>query len=157
MRAYTDEALDDDKVKDCIQQATLAPTSSNLQLWEFYHVTDKEKCKEIAKACFNQGAAKTANQLVVVVARRDLWRSRAKANYTYLSEVFKTANSFNPARKKMALYYYGKLIPTLYSTFFGIKGWIVFMFSQIVGLFRPMYRQNRRSDLRVVAQKSAGI
>ena len=57
----------------------------------------------------------------------------------------------------MALYYYGKLIPTLYSTFFGIKGWIVFMFSQIVGLFRPMYRQNRRSDLRVVAQKSAGL
>ena len=59
VRAYTDESLDDDKVKDCIQQATFAPTSSNLQLWEFYHVTDKEKCKEIAKACFNQGAAKT--------------------------------------------------------------------------------------------------
>ena len=157
VRAYTGEALDDDKVKDCIQQATLAPTSSNLQLWEFYHVTDKEKCKEIAKACFNQGAAKTANQLVVVVARRDLWRSRAKANYTYLSEAFQTANSFSPARKKMALNYYGKLIPTLYSTFFGIKGWIVFLFSQIVGLFRPMYRQNRRSDLRVVAQKSAGL
>jgi nitroreductase len=57
----------------------------------------------------------------------------------------------------MALKYYGKLIPTLYSTFFGIKGWIVFLFSQIVGLFRPMYRQNRRSDLRVVAQKSAGL
>ena len=49
------------------------------------------------------------------------------------------------------------MIPTLYSTFFGIKGWIVFLFSQIVGLFRPMYRQNRRSDLRVVAQKSAGL
>ena len=44
VRAYTDESLDDDKVKDCIQQATFAPTSSNLQLWEFYHVTDKEKC-----------------------------------------------------------------------------------------------------------------
>ncbi len=71
VRAYTDEALADEKVKDCIYQATLAPTSSNLQLWEFYHVTDKQKCEEIAKACFNQGAAKTANQLVVVVARRD--------------------------------------------------------------------------------------
>ena len=42
VRAYTEEALDDEKVKDCIQQATLAPTSSNLQLWEFYHVTDKD-------------------------------------------------------------------------------------------------------------------
>ena len=157
VRAYTDEDLDDNKVKDCIQQATLAPTSSNLQLWEFYHVTDREKCREIAKACFNQGAAKTANQLVVVVARRDLWRSRAKANFHYLSNAFQTSNSLSSVRKKMALNYYGKLIPTLYSTFFGLKGWIVFLFSQIVGLFRPIYRQSRRSDLRVVAQKSAGL
>ncbi|MBF1557909.1 MAG: nitroreductase family protein, partial [Prevotella salivae] len=31
--------LDAEVVKDCIEQATLAPTSSNLQLWEAYHVT----------------------------------------------------------------------------------------------------------------------
>ena len=57
----------------------------------------------------------------------------------------------------MVLNYYSKLIPTLYSTFFGLKGWAVYLFAQIFGLFRPMYRQNRRSDLRVVAQKSAGL
>ena len=33
--------LDIDIVKKCIINATLAPTSSNLQLWEFYHITDK--------------------------------------------------------------------------------------------------------------------
>ena len=157
VRAYTDEALDDEKVKDCIYQATLAPTSSNLQLWEFYHVTDKQKCEEIAKACFNQGAAKTANQLVVVVTRRDLWRSRAKANYNYLSNAFRASNAFRPSQKKMVLNYYSKLVPTLYSSFFGLKGWVVYLSAQIVGLFRPIYRQNRRSDLRVVAQKSAGL
>ena len=45
----------------------------------------------------------------------------------------------------------------MYSTYLGLKGWGVDLFAQIVGLFRPMYRQNRRSDLRVVAQKSAGL
>ena len=62
-------------------------------------MSQTKKSVEIARACFNQGAAKTADQLVVVVARRDLWRSRAKANYTYLSS-FETPNSFSSARKK---------------------------------------------------------
>ena len=40
VRVYDPEQpIDPTIVKDCIQQATLAPTSSNLQLWEFYHIT----------------------------------------------------------------------------------------------------------------------
>ena len=78
-RLYTDESIDSEKVKHCLVNASLAPTSSNLQLWEFYHITDKETLAQIAEACFNQSAAKTAQQLVVVVARKDLWRKRAKA------------------------------------------------------------------------------
>jgi nitroreductase len=157
VRAFTDEDLEDEKVKDCIYQATLAPTSSNLQLWEFYHVTDPAVCREISIACFDQGASRSAKHLVVVVARRDLWRSRARANYHYLSQAFEKSDGFSDSRKKMALNYYRRLIPTLYSTFFGLKGWAVYVFAQVVGLFRPMYRQTRRSDLRVVAQKSAGL
>ena len=52
-------------VKKCIEHATLAPNSSNLQLWEFYHITSNEEIKKIAKACFNQPAAKTAKQFVI--------------------------------------------------------------------------------------------
>ena len=33
------EKLDSKVVRDCIELATLAPNSSNMQLWEFYHVT----------------------------------------------------------------------------------------------------------------------
>ena len=157
VRLYTPEPLDDEKVKSCLELAALAPTSSNLQLWEFYHVTDENKKKEIAAACFNQSAAKTAQQLVVVVARRDLWSQRAKANLRYLSKAFESMENFDPKRQKMVMNYYGKLIPTLYSTFFGLKGWVVHLFAQVVGLFRPMYRQTRKSDLRVVAHKSAGL
>ena len=82
-RVYKDTPIDTQKVKQCLINASLAPTSSNLQLWEFYHITDDEKLKKVAEACFNQSAAKTAKQLVVVVARKDLWRKRAKANIDF--------------------------------------------------------------------------
>ena len=37
---------------------------------------------------FNQNAAKTAQQLVVFVTRKDLWRKRAKANLAFMDSVF---------------------------------------------------------------------
>ena len=76
VRIFKNEAIDTQKVKQCIQLATLAPTSSNMQLWEFYHVVSPEIIQEIAKASFDQNAAKTAQQLVVIVARKDLWRKK---------------------------------------------------------------------------------
>ena len=85
VRIYKDTPIDADQVKACIKNASLAPNSSNLQLWEFYHITSKSKIKEIATACFNQSAAKTAQQLVVVVVRKDYWRSRAKSNISFLN------------------------------------------------------------------------
>ena len=33
--------LDPEKVKHCLELATLAPNSSNMQLWEFYQVTQR--------------------------------------------------------------------------------------------------------------------
>ena len=71
-------------VKECIKNATLAPNSSNLQLWEFYHVIDDEIKMNISKLCFDQPAAKTANQFVVIVTRKDLWKNRRDFNLNYL-------------------------------------------------------------------------
>ena len=47
VRKYLDTNLDEEKVKKCIENATLAPNSSNMQLWEFYHITDKETLKKL--------------------------------------------------------------------------------------------------------------
>ena len=60
-------------------------------------------------------------------------------------------------RKKMATDYYTKLIPTIYADFLGILGCIKYAVFQIIGLFRPIYRQTRLSDMRIVAHKSAGL
>jgi nitroreductase len=65
-RVYKDEPIDTEKVKHFLMNAALAPSSSKLQFWEFYHFTDKATLTELAKVCFNQSAAKTAQQLVVV-------------------------------------------------------------------------------------------
>jgi nitroreductase len=158
-RVYKDEPLDTEKVKQCLINASLAPTSSNLQLWEFYHITNKETLSKMTEACLNQNAAKTANQLVVIVTRKDLWKQRSKANLAFLDKVYDKADLSDRElkRKKMAMDYYRKLIPSIYTDFFGILGYIKFVVFQIVGVFRPIYRQTRLSDMRIVAHKSAGL
>jgi nitroreductase len=158
-RVYKDQPIDTNKVKQCIENAVLAPTSSNLQLWEFYHVTNKAKINKLAKACFNQNAAKTAQQLVVVVARKDLWRQRCKANIDFLNKAFNNPDLEKKLqkRKTLALSYYKKLIPITYFDVLGIFGLLKYLVFQFVGLFRPIYRQTRLSDMRIVAHKSAGL
>ena len=159
VRVYKDKPIDAAKVKQCLENAALAPTSSNLQLWEFHHIIDKATLGQMAEACFNQSAAKTAQQLVVVVTRQDLWRKRAKANIDFLNKTYDKPDLTDRdlKRKKQATAYYSKLIPTLYTDFFGILGLIKYAVFQLVGLFRPIYRETRASDLRIIAHKSAGL
>ena len=156
VRKYLDVELDEEKVKNCIRNATLAPNSSNMQLWEFYHVTNNETLKKLSKACFDQNAAKTAKQLVVIVVRKDLWKKRANWNIEVISNQSKN-NQISDKRLKQAKAYYKKIIPTLYTDFFGILGMLKSLIFQTIGLFRPTMRQVMSSDIRVVAHKSAGL
>jgi len=158
VRIFKKEDIDANKVRKCIINATLAPNSSNLQTWEFYHITDKTVLNSITKACFNQNAAKTANQMVVFVVRKDLWRKRAKANIDFLNSVFDKKMGKNTEKnRKLALKYYKVAIPTMYISFFGILGLLRYIFFQIIGIFRPIFREVRLSDLRIVSHKSTAL
>ena len=156
VRVFSDQDLDSEIVKKCLHNASLAPNSSNLQLWEFVHVSDDKILKKLSKACFNQNAAKTAKQLVVIVVRKDLWKKRANWNIEVISNQSKN-NQISDKRLKQAKTYYKKVIPTLYTDFFGILGILKSLIFQTIGLFRPTMRQVTSSDLRVVAHKSAGL
>ena len=46
VRVFKNEAIDEEKVKQCLGLATLAATSSNMQLWEFYHIVDSDKIQK---------------------------------------------------------------------------------------------------------------
>lgn len=155
VRIFDQESpFDHGVVQKCLEAAVLAPNSSNLQLWEFYRVPESSSLKEkLGQLCMKQKAATTARELVVVVARRDLWKSRAKANYDHIQERFKNAPSH---KQKQALAYFGSLIPKLYSKYplwSFIKRGIAFF----VGLQRPMVREVSETDVRISVHKSVAL
>ena len=160
VRVYDAEKdIDTKRVKKCIELATLAPNSSNMQLWEFYHITDHQLKERISKACLNQSATRTAKELVVFVTRQDLHRKRAKSvlqferknieNYSHKARQLK--------RIKDREIYYGKIMPFLYSKFYGILGAIRVLITLTIGLFKPIVREVSESDIRGVAHKSCAL
>jgi len=153
-----DKSIDPDKVKQCLALATLAPNSSNMQLWEFVHITSKETLNKMSGYCFDQNAAKTAQQMVVIVVRKDLWKTRATAQVENLKKVFGDIPKKEQSRRaKFAFTYYKTIIPVAYADFLGIFGYIKYGLYWLIGLFRPIFRQARKSDMRIVAHKSAGL
>ena len=159
VRIYDPEkSIDSNVVRKCIEQASLAPNSSNMQLWEFYHITSNEIIEKIAPFCFNQNAARTAQELVVFVTRKDLWRKRAKANLGMIDTLFPPKpKSEQSNREKVSRRYYGKIVPFAYSDFLGIYGWFKYLMILIVGLFKPIYREVRAKDMRVVVHKTCAL
>jgi nitroreductase len=158
VRDFLKENLDISIVKECIKNATLAPNSSNLQLWEFYHIISDEVKANISKSCFDQPAAKTANQFVIIVTRKDLWKRRRDFNLNFILNKFKDLSDVKSMKKrKNAINYYKLLIPTLYGNFLNITGFIKYLNVSIIGLFRPIYREVTSTDLRVVVHKSAAL
>ena len=159
VRIYDPEKnIDTAIVKKCIQQASLAPNSSNMQLWEFYHITSKETIQKIAPLCFNQNAARTAEELVVFVTRKDLWRKRMKSNLKMIDAIFPPKpKSEQSSREKVSRNYYGKLIPFAYADFFGLFGFLKYLMTLVIGVFKPIFREVRNSDMRIVAHKTCAL
>lgn len=159
IRHYKSVPIENEKVKRCLELASLAPNSSNMQLWEFYHITNPEVLHKMAVACLNQNTAKTAQQFVVFVTRQDLHRKRAK---TMLALETQNILKNSPKEKqekyiKQRKLYYGTAMPFLYSRFFGAWGLLRKLLVNVVGLFRPMFYQAGESDMRVVVHKSCAL
>ena len=146
--------IDVNIVKKCIKNGVLAPTSSNLQLWEFYHITNKDLLKKISKICFNQPAASTAKQIVITVVRKDLWKLRSNQNIEFfnLNKKELSKKQYDSTQK-----YYKTVIPIVYRDFLGILSIFKYIITNILGYFRVMYRQVKASDTRIVAHKSAAL
>ena len=160
VRKYKQEEIDEEKIKKCIENATLAPNSSNMQLWEFYHISDKKILQKLSKACCDQNAAKTAVNMVVFVTRRDKWKVRAKQNLHFLEKMFdkqEKAGIDVARRRKVSRRYYKKLMPTIYTDFFGLIGFYKKILSIFIGLFRPIYREVLYTDQKVIIHKSMAL
>lgn len=124
--------------------------------------TDSPSGRSLPRAvcrCLGQSAAATAEEMVVFVARPDLYRKHAR-------EVlhFEQGNiERNFPEEKHAKYqgrmrmYYGRLMPLLYARAAGLHGLWRKVATQVVGLFRPIVRQVGEGDMRTVIHKSLGM
>ncbi len=159
VRHYKNEPIDAEKVKHCIELATFAPNSSNMQLWEFYHIVNPEILRKVAVACLDQESAKTAQQMVVFVTRQDLHRKREKEMLALESQnVHKNSPELKQAKRiKSWKMYYGIIMPFLYIRFFGVLGFIRKVMVNIIGLFRPIVYQVSENDMRVVVHKTCAL
>ena len=159
IRVYKDLPIDTEKVKHCVELDSLSPNSSNMQLWEFYHVTNPTILKKLSVACLDQSAATTAQQMLVFVTRRDLFRKRAKKVLELETQnILKNSPKERQEKRiKQRQLYYGKLMPFLYGRFLGILGWIRYIFVNIVGIFRPIFYQVTENDTRVVVHKTCAL
>lgn len=154
-----EKTLDIDTIKYCLELSTLAPNSSNMQLWEFYHITEPTLLERISYACLNQPATSTALQMVVFVTRQDLHRKRARFVLEFeRGNVRRNSPKERHAKRiKDRELYYGRVMPFLYTRFFGLLGLIRVIITQIIGLFRTITRQVSESDVRVVVHKSTAL
>jgi len=159
VRHYKDLPIDSEKVKHCIELATLAPNSSNMQLWEFYHITNPEILKKLSIACLNQESATTAQQLVVFVTRQDLYRKRAKKMIELETQnVLKTSPKEKYEKRiKSWNMYYAYVMPFLYTRFLGILGIVRKILVNIIGIFRTITYQVSENDMRVVVHKTCAL
>jgi nitroreductase len=143
VRNYSSKLVPNDVIERALDAALIAPNSSNMQTWRIFWVRDPGKKAALVEACLSQGAAKTAQELLVFTADGSQWRRSQK----YLLDSIKD----NP--RKDLHDYYGKLIPVIYGyQWLSPLKWVLF---HLIGLFKPMVRAD--SSRRETAVKSAAL
>ena len=160
VRVYDKEKeIDTEKVKHCLELATLAPNSYDMQLWEFYHITQPELMAKVSRACLDQKATSTASQIVVFVTRRDLYRKRAKFVLDFETGNIRRNSPIDRQEKRIKdrKLYYGILMPFVYARFCGILGLFRVLLANIISIFRPMMLEVSEGDVRVVVHKSCAL
>ena len=110
IRIFDEQPIPVDVMRDCLRDAVLAPSSSNLQTYELYWTQDRQKKKELAQYCLDQPAATTAGDMIVVVSRVDLWKSHLDKLVAMM-----TADGTRPLEGSLKEYY-EKTVPMLLRT-----------------------------------------
>lgn len=150
IRKFDGQPVPPEIVRACLRLAMLAPNSSNLQPWMFYWVRTPALRERLVPVCMGQQAARTAGELIAVVARTGTWRTHAR-------EMLTAWPGGNPP--KIARTYYETLAPIMYTQ--GIVGEVGLIKRAIfaaIGAFRPMLRgPASRADMRVWAVKSTAL
>jgi nitroreductase len=155
VRVYDETPIPEAIMREVLSWSLLAPNSSNLQCWEFNWVRNLEKKKKLSKFCFNQPAARTAQELVVAVARPQHWRNHAKQMLQAFSEAEKTGETIPESAKA----YYSKLAPFVYTQgYLNIIGYIKKCLFFLRGLTKVTPREpTSLQEMKLWAAKSTAL
>jgi len=150
IRRFLPEPVPPEVIEKALDAAILAPNSSNTQTWDFHWVRTPERKARLVELCLGQSAARTASDLMVIVADPRTWRRS-------LPELQAWVRSVGAPRPVQV--YYDKLIPFTYRWgFLNSLAPIKWLISFLPGLFRPMPRgPHTRRDGQEVAIKSAAL
>ncbi len=67
-------------IQHILQQATSAPSSSNLQSWRFLVIDDPEQKKELRIAGFNQEQIETSSAIIAVIGDNEMYKNAKQIN-----------------------------------------------------------------------------
>ncbi|MCM3757966.1 nitroreductase family protein [Sporosarcina aquimarina] len=62
-------------IKEMLQEATLAPSSSNLQPWRFIVIQDDQAKKKIKEFSFNQEQMETSSAIIAVIGDTEMYHN----------------------------------------------------------------------------------
>jgi nitroreductase len=151
VRRFTNEPISEQDIRDILDAGLLAPSSSNMQPFELYWVRSPEKKAALVEACLSQSAARKARELVVCIARWDIWNHTRREYLAFL----KTQDGV----PKPVMVYYQSLSRGVYSLGpLGLAGRARAIGAKFIGLARAVPRAPfDREDMRVWAIKSAAL
>lgn len=69
-----------EQIQHILEQATSAPSSSNLQPWRFLVIDDQEQKKELRIAGFNQAQIETSSALIAVIGDNEMYKNAKQIN-----------------------------------------------------------------------------
>lgn len=154
IRVFTEEKVDDRIIENAIEDALLAPNSSNLQPWYFHWVKRCSKYhSKISEICFGQSGAKSSQHLILVTAKTNTWKRNSKI----ILEQSKNEKGEIPDVVKN---YYTKMVPFAYGMIgpFGVLSPLKFLIINCIGIFKNIFREPVwPSDLKIWASKSTSL
>ncbi|MEH7352996.1 nitroreductase family protein [Neobacillus drentensis] len=80
--------ISQEEIKDILKEATLAPSSSNLQPWRFIVIQDQETKKELRTIANNQEQVVTASAVIAVLGDKEMYKSVEKVYRSALEAGF---------------------------------------------------------------------
>ncbi|WP_077212940.1 nitroreductase family protein [Bacillus dakarensis] len=79
VRKYdTNVKISREEIVEILEEATLAPSSSNLQPWRFIVIDDQETKKELRQIAYNQEPVETSSAVIAVLGDKEMFKNIEK-------------------------------------------------------------------------------